>query len=247
MAKCPIKANHSCQTTYESKQKLTRHLAAYKANLPRGRKSKTKSLKSKSKRKTKNGIRFQCPGTEKTHHKDGKWVTCKKKHYITSFYAAQKIALSEGIVAENLKTKIGSSGFVCNTGTATELLDILVFDYSDKLELHEIKPRGPGANGAQLLKPQQKNRVIKSISHGIPSNLWYYEEENFDFSHSDPYDTTMKNIEKFSQPWDEEKEKALGKISFKKLFSDKQIEKLTVNLTGHSVKIIKKMFNQPRK
>ena len=51
MAKCPIKANHSCQTTYESKQKLTRHLAAYKANLPRGRKSKTKSLKSKSKRR----------------------------------------------------------------------------------------------------------------------------------------------------------------------------------------------------
>ncbi len=57
----------------------------------------------------------------------------------------------------------------------------------------------------------------------------------------------MKNIEKFSQPWDGEKEKALEKISFKKLFSDKQIGKLTVNLTGHSVKIIRKMFNQPRK
>ena len=85
------------------------------------------------------------------------------------------------------------------------------------------------------------------MNHGHICYLIFYKEENFVFYHSDPIKLTMKNVETFSQPWDEEKEKALEKISFKKLFSDKQIEKLTVNLTGHSVKIIRKMFNQPRK
>ena len=246
--KCPIKANHSCQTIYESTKKLMRHVAAYNANQTRkGRKPKIKSLKSKSKRRPKNGIRFQCPGTEKTHHKDGKWVTCTKKHYIASFCAAYKIALSEGIVVEYLKTKIGSLGFVCNTGTATGLLDVLVFYYSGKLEFHEIKPRDSGANGAQLLKPQQKNRVIESILNRILCNLWHYEEDNFDFSHSDPIKLTTSNIEKFSQPYNEEKAKALEKVSFKKLLNDKKMEKLSVDLTGHSVKIIRKMFKKLQK
>ena len=79
----------------------------------------------------------------------------------------------------------------------------------------------------------------------MPSNLWYYEEENFDFSHSDPIKLTMKNIEKFSQPYDQEN--ALEKISFKKLLNNKKMEKLTEELTGHSVKIIRKMFKQLQK
>ena len=75
-------------------------------------------------------MRFQCTGTDLTHE-NGKWVVCKENHFIGSFYAAQKIALSEGIIKEDLKTKIGSGGLVRNTGTATELLDIIVL-YSGK-------------------------------------------------------------------------------------------------------------------
>ena len=74
--KCPIKANHSCQTTYESKRKLTRHVAAYDAYQTRkGRKPKTKSSRVKLVTKSKNRI-FKCLGSEKTR-KDGKWVVCK--------------------------------------------------------------------------------------------------------------------------------------------------------------------------
>ena len=194
-------------------------------------------------KKSKNRMRFQCTGTDLTHE-NGKWVVCKENHFIGSFYAAQKIALSEGIIKEDLKTKIGSGGLVRNTGTATELLDIIVL-YSGKSDTHfEVKPNH-GANGAHLLKPQQRDSVIELMNHGHICYLIFYKEENFVFYHSDPIKLTMKNIEKFSQPYDQEN--ALEKISFKKLFSDKQIEKLTVNLTGHSVKIIKKMFKQSRK
>ena len=190
-------------------------------------------------------MRFQCTGTDLTHE-NGKWVVCKENHFIGSFYAAQKIALSEGIIKEYLKTKIGSGGLVRNTGTATELLDIIVL-YSGKSDTHvEVKPND-GANGANLLKPQQRDTVIELMNHGHICYLIFYKEENFVFYHSDQIKLTMKNVETFSQPWDEEKEKALEKISFKKLFSDKQIEKLTVNLTGHSVKIIRKMFKQLQK
>ena len=158
--------------------------------------------------------------------------------------------VSEGIILKFLEKKISSAGFVDNNGTAEGPFDIVSYDIKElkkELEYTEVKPRNPSRKGDQLLKPGQKDWAIKKIKLGIPCNMVFYEEENFVFYHSDPIKLTMKNIEKFSQPWDEEKEKALGKISFKKLFSDKQIEKLAVNLTGHSVKIIRKMFKQSRK
>ena len=194
-------------------------------------------------KKSKNRMRFQCAGTELTHE-SGKWVVCKENHFIGSFYAAQKIALSEGIIKEYLKTKIGSGGLVRNTGTATELLDIIVL-YSGKSDTHfEVKPNH-GANGAHLLKPQQRDSVIELMNHGHICYLIFYKEENFVFYHSDPIKLTMKNIAKFSQPYDQEN--ALEKISFKKLLNNKKMEKLTEELTGHSVKIIRKMFKQLQK
>ena len=247
--KCPIKANHSCQTPYESTQKLTRHVAAYDANQTRrkDKRPKIKSSRVKSVTKSKNRI-FKCPGSEKTR-KDGKWIVCKKEHDSSAFYAHQVNIVSEGIILKFLEKKIGSAGFVDNNGTTEGLFDIGVYDkkLKSKVKYTEVKPRNPDRNGEQLLKPGQRDWAIKKMNLGILCDMFFYQEENFVFYHSDPIKLTRKNIETFSQPWDEEKEKALEKISFKKLFSDKQIEKLTVNLTGHSVKIIRKMFNQPRK
>ena len=246
--KCPIKANHSCQTTYESTQKLTRHVAAYEANQTRkGRKPKIKSSRVKSVIKSKNRI-FKCPGSEKTR-KDGKWVVCKKEHDSSAFYARQVNTVSEGIILKFLEKKIGSAGFVDNNGTTEGLFDIGVYDkkLKSKVKYTEVKPRNPGRNGEQLLKPGQRDWAIKKMNLGILCDMFFYKEKNFVFYHSDPVKLTMKNIEKFSQPWDEEKEKALEKISFKKLLNNKKMEKLTEELTGHSVKIIRKMFKQLQK
>ena len=83
------------------------------------------------------------------------------------------------------------------------------------------------------------------MNHGHICYLIFYKEENFVFYHSDPIKLTMKNIEKFSQPHDQEN--VLEKISFKKLLNNRKMEKLTEKLTGHSVKIIRKMFKKLQK
>ena len=97
-----------------------------------------KSARKKTKRRS-----YKCPGTETTRHKDGKWVTCSKKHDVSSFYAAQKIAMSEGLWQKKLEKKIGRGGFVFPTGTAMGVFDIGTYKKNKKLEFYEIKPKIP--------------------------------------------------------------------------------------------------------
>ena len=87
------------------------------------KKFKKVRVKKTTQKKTKR-ISFPCPGTELTRNKDGKWVRCTKKHDVTSFYAAQKIAMSEGLWLKELERGISKKEFVFPTGTAMGVFDI---------------------------------------------------------------------------------------------------------------------------
>ena len=74
--------------------KARRSAAAKKA-------ARTRKLNRKRSKKTKRRS-YECPGTEATRRKDGKMVKCTKTHDVSSFYAAQKIAMSEGLWQKKL-------------------------------------------------------------------------------------------------------------------------------------------------
>ena len=193
-----------------------------------------KSARKKTKRRS-----YKCPGTETTRHKDGKWVTCSKKHDVSSFYAAQKIAMSEGLWRKKLENIIGRNGFVFRTGTAMGVFDIGAYKKNKKLEFYEIKPKI--AKPRALLKMEQKKWALKWMKI-ITTKLVYYDEKNFVFYHSKPILLTKKNIEQHSQPLNQKKVEEIQKISCIKLFSDKRAERYCKKeLTGHSVKIIRKI------
>ena len=198
-----------------------------------------KSARKKTKRRS-----YKCPGTETTRHKDGKWVTCSKKHDVSSFYAAQKIAMSEGLWQKKLEKKIGRGGFVFPTGTAMGVFDIGTYKKNKKLEFYEIKPKILKLRA--LLKPEQKKWALDWMKL-ISTKLVYYDEKNFVFYHSKPILLTKKNIEQHSQPFNQKKVEEIRKIPCTKLFSDKKAEiYCKKELTGHSVKVIRRI-NRLRK
>ena len=189
--------------------------------------------------------KFKCPGTEKTRRKDGKWEDCAKTHDVASFYAAQKIALSEGLPKIKLEKEIGKNGIAFKTGTALGVFDIGAYR-KKKLEFYEIKPRNPKTKADRFLKPDQKEWAIRVRRLGIITKMVYYDERNFVFYHSKPILLTEKNIEQYSEPDKENKKaKKIQKIPCTKLFSDQKVERyckdLPYRLTGHSVKIIRKI------
>ena len=211
--------------------KAKRSAAAKKA-------ARTRKLNRKRSKKTKRRS-YKCPGTEATRHKDGKMVKCTKTHDVSSFYAAQKIAMSEGLWQKKLEKKIGRGGFVFPTGTAMGVFDIGTYKKNKKLEFYEIKPKIPKPRG--LLKPEQKDWAL-DWQKLITTKLVYYDEKNFVFYHSKPILLTKKNIEQHSQPFNQKKVEEIQKISCTKLFSDKRAERYCrKELTGHSVKIIRKI------
>tara|TARA_Y100000590_G_scaffold393879_1_gene472516 strand:- start:331 stop:1017 length:687 start_codon:yes stop_codon:yes gene_type:complete len=177
-----------------------------------------------------------------------KCVSCKKSHSITQFYGAQNIAVSEGITQEKLEKKYGNNSIVFNTGTATGLLDIGVYDNSkskSRLEFYEIKPIDQSKADKQLLKPRQKEWVLKSMKFGIKSKIVFYKEKNFEFKHSEPIELKNKKmVEKYSQPLTDAKQKMLEKIKVKKQFSDKKLTQISEKyITGkHDVKYMKKII-----
>ena len=198
-----------------------------------------KSARKKTKRRS-----YKCPGTETTRHKDGKWVTCSKKHDVSSFYAAQKIAMSEGLWQKKLEKKIGRGGFVFPTGTAMGVFDIGTYKKNKKLEFYEIKPKILKLRA--LLKPEQKKWALDWMKL-ISTKLIYYDERNFVFYHSKPITLTKTNIEQYSQPFNQKKVEEIRKIPCTKLFSDKKAEiYCKKELTGHSVKVIRRI-NRLRK
>ncbi len=193
-----------------------------------------KSARKKTKRRS-----YKCPGTETTRHKDGKWVTCSKKHDVSSFYAAQKIAMSEGLWQKKLEKKIGRGGFVFPTGTAMGVFDIGTYKKNKKLEFYEIKPKILKLRA--LLKPEQKKWALDWMKL-ISTKLIYYDERNFVFYHSKPITLTKTNIEQYSQPFNQKKVEEIRKIPCTKLFSDKKAEiYCKKELTGHSVKVIRRI------
>jgi len=211
--------------------KAKRSAAAKKA-------ARTRKLNRKRSKKTKRRS-YKCPGTEMTHRKDGKMVKCPKTHDVSSFYAAQKIAMSEGLWRKKLENTIGRNGFVFRTGTAMGVFDIGAYKKNKKLEFYEIKPKI--AKPRALLKMEQKKWALKWMKI-ITTKLVYYDEKNFVFSHSKPILLTKKNIEQHSQPLNQKKVEEIQKISCTKLFSDKRAERYCKKeLTGHSVKIIRKI------
>ena len=200
--------------------------------------ARTRKLKRKRSKKTKRRS-YKCPGTEMTRRKDGKMVKCTKTHDVSSFYAAQKIAMSEGLWQKKLEKKIGRGGFVFPTGTAMGVFDIGTYKKNKKLEFYEIKPKIPKPRA--LLKLEQKKWALDWMKL-ITTKLVYYDEKNFVFYHSKPILLTKKNIEQHSQPFNQKKVEEILKISCTKLFSDKKAEiYCKKELTGHSVKIIRKI------
>ena len=211
--------------------KAKRSAAAKKA-------ARTRKLNRKRSKKTKRRS-YKCPGTEATRHKDGKMVKCTKTHDVSSFYAAQKIAMSEGLWQKKLEKTIGRNGFAFPTGTAMGVFDIGTYKKNKKLEFYEIKPKIPKPRA--LLKPEQKKWALDWMKL-ISTKLVYYDEKNFVFYHSKPILLTKKNIEQHSQPFNQKKVEEIQKISCTKLFSDKRAERYCKKeLTGHSVKIIRKI------
>ena len=210
--------------------KAKRSAAAKKA-------ARTRKLNRKRSKKTKRRS-YKCPGTEATRHKDGKMVKCTKTHDVSSFYAAQKIAMSEGLWQKKLEKKIGGGGFVFPTGTAMGVFDIGTYKKNKKLEFYEIKPKIPKPRA--LLKPEQKKWALDWMKL-ISTKLVYYDEKNFVFYHSKPILLTKKNIEQYSKPNQLKKAKEIQKIPCTKLFDDKRAEKYCKELTGHSVKIIRRI------
>ena len=211
--------------------KAKRSAAAKKA-------ARTRKLNRKRSKKTKRRS-YKCPGTEATRHKDGKMVKCTKTHDVSSFYAAQKIAVSEGLWQKKLENTIGRNGFAFPTGTAMGVFDIGTYKKNKKLEFYEIKPKIPKPRA--LLKPEQKKWALDWMKL-ITTKLVYYDEKNFVFYHSKPILLTKKNIEQHSQPFNQKKVEEIQKISCTKLFSDKRAERYCKKeLTGHSVKIIRKI------
>ena len=227
--------------------KAKRSAAAKKAARTRKRNAAANKPAGTRKRKAGKGKKgggrkkFECPGTERTRRKDGKWEDCTKTHDVASFYAAQKIALSEGLPKIKLKKEIGKNGIVFKTGTALGVFDIGVYR-KKKLEFYEIKPRNPEAKADRFLKPEQKEWAIHVRGLGIITKMVYYHERNFVFYHSKPILLTDKNIEQYSEKGEEDKKaKKIRKIPCTKLFSDQKVERYCKDLTGHSVKIIRKI------
>ena len=210
--------------------KARRSAAAKKA-------ARTRKLNRKRSKKTKRRS-YECPGTEATRRKDGKMVKCTKTHDVSSFYAAQKIAMSEGLWQKKLEKKIGRGGFVFPTGTAMGVFDIGTYKKNKKLEFYEIKPKI--SKPRALLKPEQKKWALDWMKL-ITTKLVYYDEKNFVFYHSKPILLTKKNIEQYSQPFNQKKVEEIQKIPCTKLFSDQKVERYCKDLTGHSVKIIRKI------
>ena len=211
--------------------KARRSAAAKKA-------ARTRKLNRKRSKKTKRRS-YKCPGTEATRRKDGKMVKCTKTHDVSSFYAAQKIAMSEGLWQKKLEKTIGRNGFAFPTGTAMGVFDIGTYKKNKKLEFYEIKPKIPKPRA--LLKLEQKKWALDWMKL-ITTKLVYYDEKNFVFYHSKPILLTKKNIEQHSQPFNQKKVEEIQKISCTKLFSDKRAEMYCKKeLTGHSVKIIRKI------
>ena len=208
------------------------------------KKSKNGGVKKSTRKKSKR-ISFLCPGTELTRRKDGKWNKCTKKHDVGSFYAAQKIAMSEGLWRKKLEREIGKNGIVFPTGTAVGVFDIGTYKKNKKLEFYEIKPKIPKPRA--LLKPEQKDWAL-DWQKLITTKLVYYDEKNFVFKHSKPITLTKNNIEQYSQllhapksGLTQKKKEEIQKIPCAKLFGDKRTEKYCKELTGHSVKIIRKI------
>ena len=227
--------------------KAKRSAAAKKAARTRKRNAAANKPAGTRKRKAGKGKKgggrkkFECPGTERTRRKDGKWEDCTKTHDVASFYAAQKIAMSEGLWRKELQRKIGKNGIVFKTGTALGVFDIGVYR-KKKLEFYEIKPRNPEAKADRFLKPEQKEWAIHVRGLGIITKMVYYHERNFVFYHSKPILLTDKNIEQYSEKGEEDKKaKKIRKIPCTKLFSDQKVERYCKDLTGHSVKIIRKI------
>ena len=228
--------------------KAKRSAAAKKAARTRKRNAAANKPAGTRKRKAGKGKKgggrkkFKCPGTEKTRRKDGKWEDCAKTHDVASFYAAQKIALSEGLPKIKLEKEIGKNGIVFKTGTALGVFDIGAYR-KKKLEFYEIKPRNPKTKADRFLKPDQKEWAIRVRRLGIITKMVYYDERNFVFYHSKPILLTEKNIEQYSEPDKENKKaKKIQKIPCTKLFSDKKAEiYCKKELTGHSVKVIRRI------
>ena len=171
-------------------------------------------------------------------------VKCTKTHDVSSFYAAQKIAMSEGLWQKKLEKKIGRGGFVFPTGTAMGVFDIGTYKKNKKLEFYEIKPKILKLRA--LLKPEQKKWALDWMKL-ISTKLIYYDERNFVFYHSKPITLTKTNIEQYSQPFNQKKVEEIRKIPCTKLFSDKKAEiYCKKELTGHSVKVIRRI-NRLRK
>ena len=213
-----------------------------KREIERVKKESKKGGVKKSARKKTKRISFLCPGTELTRRKDGKWNECTEKHDVGSFYAAQKIAMSEGLWRKKLEREIGKNGIVFRTGTAVGVFDIGTYKKNKKLDFYEIKPKIPRTNVDRLLKPEQKDWAVdKAWKLHITTKLVYYDEKNFVFYHSKPILLTKKNIEQYSKPNQLKKAKEIQKIPCTKLFSDKRAEKYCKELTGHSVKIIRRI------
>ena len=199
--------------------------------------SKKGGVKKSARKKTKRRS-YKCPGTEATRRKDGTMGKCTKPHDVSSFYAAQKIAMSEGLWQKKLNNTIGRNGFAFTTGTAMGVFDIGAYKKNKKLEFYEIKPKIPKPRG--LLKPEQKDWAL-DWQKLITTKLVYYDEKKFVFYHSKPITLTKNNIEQYSLPFTLKKWKEIQKISCTKLFDDKRAEKYCKELTGHSVKIIRRI------
>ncbi len=170
-------------------------------------------------------------------------VKCTKPHDVSSFYAAQKIAMSEGLWQKKLENIIGRNGFAFPTGTAMGVFDIGTYKKNKKLEFYEIKPKIPEPRA--LLKDEQKKWALK-WKKLITTKLVYYDEKKFVFRHSKPILLTEKNIEQYSKPFNQKKMEEIQKISCTKLFDDKRAEIYCEELTGHSVKIIRKINSRRR-
>ena len=201
-----------------------------------------KMVRVKKTTRRKKRISFPCPGTELIRDKNGVWGRCIRKHDVASFYAAQKIAMSEGLWLKELERGIGKKEFVFPTGTAVGVFDIGTYKKNKKLDFYEIKPKIPRTNVDRLLKPEQKDWAVdKAWKLHITTKLVYYDEKNFVFYHSKPILLTKKNIEQYSKPNQLKKAKEIQKIPCTKLFSDKRAEKYCKELTGHSIKIIRRI------
>ena len=204
-----------------------------------------KMVRVKKTTRRKKRISFPCPGTELIRDKNGVWGRCIRKHDVASFYAAQKIAMSEGLWLKELERGIGKKEFVFPTGTAVGVFDIGTYKKNKKLEFYEIKPKIPKPRA--LLKPEQKDWAL-DWQKLITTKLVYYDEKNFVFKHSKPITLTKNNIEQYSQllhapkrGLTQKKKEEIQKIPCAKLFGDKRAEKYCKELTGHSVKIIRRM------